>query len=144
VKLPDTLVINEVKYVREDGAQKIPASPGMLASSGISALSQIQVSPKISAVVPTKKQIVLLKCGWVVVGDVEKTVTEIIINNCSVIWGTSKRSGQLAKLAREGINSNTEIDPCPPLVVHPLSVVFYMNVNEENWKRTNVNEESWE
>jgi hypothetical protein len=102
---PNTLMIDDVEYVRA-GSQKV---------------------------VPTKKQIVVLQRGWVVVGDVEKTETEVLINNCSVIriWGTSKGLGELAEA---GANSKTKLDPCPPITVHPLSVVLYMNVNESNWK----------
>ncbi len=80
----------------------------------------------------TTKQIVVLQRGWVVIGDVEKTETEVRINNASVIrvWGTSKGLGEIAE---GGKTSKTILDPCPPLVVHPLSVVLYMNVNMEKW-----------
>ena len=101
---PNTIKIDEVEYIRADQAQ----------------------------VVPTTKQIVVLQRGWIVIGDVEKTETEVKINNCSVIrvWGTSKGLGELAE---NGATSNTKLDPCPPVTVHPLSVVLYMNVNEEKW-----------
>jgi len=68
----------------------------------------------------------------VVIGDVEKTEADLRINNCSVIrvWGTSKGLGQIAE---EGPTDKTKLDPCPPVTVHPLSVVLCMNVNEEEW-----------
>ena len=102
---PQTIKIDEVEYIRADQTE----------------------------VIPTKKQILVLQRGWVVVGDVEKTETEVKINNCSVIrvWGTSKGLGELAE---KGPRGNTKLDPCPPVVVHPLSVVLYMNVNEDVWK----------
>jgi hypothetical protein len=80
----------------------------------------------------TKKQIVVLQRGWIVVGDVEKTETEVLINNCSVIrvWGTSRGLGQIAE---NGPTSTTKLDPCPPVSAHPLSVVLFMNVNESKW-----------
>ena len=102
---PETMMIDEVKYVRADSAK----------------------------VVPTKKQIVVLQRGWIVVGDVEKTETEILINNCSVIriWGTRKGLGEIAE---NGPTDKTKLDPSPAIIVHPLSVVLFMNVNESNWK----------
>lgn len=83
-------------------------------------------------VAQTTKQIVVLQRGWVVIGDVEKTDSEIKINNCSVIriWGTSNGLGEIAE---NGPTSKTKLDPCPPIVVHPLSVVLFMNVNERKW-----------
>ena len=101
---PNTIKIDEVEYVRADKAQAIP----------------------------TKKQIVVLQRGWIVVGDVEKTETEVRINNCSVIrvWGTSRGLGEIAE---NGATDKTKLDPCPPVIAHPLSVVLCMNVNESNW-----------
>ena len=101
---PKTLKIDEVEYVRSDSVN----------------------------VPHTTKQIIVLQRGWVVVGDVEKSETEIKINNCSVIrvWGTSQGLGEIAS---NGPTKNTKLDPCPPIIVHPLSVVLYMNVNEGKW-----------
>ena len=101
---PNTIKIDEVEYIRADAI----------------------------TFAPTKKQIVVLQRGWVVVGDVEKTETEVKINSCSVIriWGTSKGLGEIAD---NGPTSKTKLDPCPPITAHPLSVVFYMNVNEDKW-----------
>lgn len=102
---PKTMQINDIEYVRKDAVD----------------------------FAETKKQIIVLQRGWVVVGDVEKTEQEIKITNCSIIrvWGTSKGLGELAE---NGATSKTKLDPCPSIVVHPLSVVLYMNVNESNWK----------
>ena len=103
---PNTIKIDEVEYVRSDSFE----------------------------VVPTTKQIIVLQRGWVVVGDVQKTETEVYINNCSIIriWGTSKGLGQIAE---NGPTDKTKLDPCPPVIVHPLSVVLYMNVNESAWSQ---------
>jgi len=101
---PNTLKIDEVEYVRADSVK----------------------------VAPTTKQIVVLQRGWIIVGDVEKNETEVCINNCSVIriWGTSKGLGEIAE---NGPTSKTKLDLCPNVIVHPLSVVLYMNVNESKW-----------
>lgn len=102
---PNTIKIDEVEYIRADSAQ----------------------------FAQTTKQIVVLQRGWVVVGNVEKTETEVKINNCYVIriWGTSKGLGEIA---RNGPTSKTKLDECPPVTVHPLSVVLYMNVDEDKWQ----------
>jgi len=101
---PITMKVNEVEYVRADSVN----------------------------VEPTKKQIVVLQRGWIVVGNVLKTEAEVKISNASVIrvWGTSKGLGEIAE---NGPTSNTKLDPCPAITVHPLSVVLYMNVNESKW-----------
>lgn len=101
---PETIKIDDVEYVRSDKVN----------------------------VVPTKKQIVVLQRGWIVVGDVSKTETEVSISNCSVvrIWGTSNGLGEIAE---NGPTSKTKLDPCPLVTVHPLAVVLYMNVNEDKW-----------
>lgn len=101
---PKTITIDEVEYIRADSVD----------------------------VKPTTKQIVVLQRGWVVVGDVHKEENEVKISNCSVIrvWGTSKGLGEIAE---NGPTSKTVLDSCPSLVVHPLSVVMYMNTNKGNW-----------
>ena len=101
---PETIRVDETEYVRADKTK----------------------------VVPTKKQIVVLQRGWVVIGDVDTSDTEVLINNCSVIrsWGTSKGLGEIAE---DGPTSKTKLDPCPPMIVHPLSVILRMNVNQSNW-----------
>lgn len=101
---PETIMIDEVKYVRADNVD----------------------------VTPTKKQIVVLQRGWVVIGDVGKDADEVTIKNCSIIriWGTSKGLGEIAE---NGATDKTKLDVCPDIIVHPLSVVLYMNVNMDKW-----------
>ena len=102
----NTISINDVLYVRADSITE--------------------------PVKPTKKQIVVLQRGWVVIGDVEKSAEEIKISNASVVrvWGTTKGLGELAE---NGATSKTVLDKCPPVIAHPLSVVLFMNVNESKW-----------
>ena len=80
----------------------------------------------------TKKKIVVLQRGWVVVGNVETTKDEVKISDCSVIrrWGTTEGLGELAE---KGPTSKTKLDKCPDIIAHPLSVVLYMSVNERIW-----------
>lgn len=82
----------------------------------------------------SKRQIVILQRGWVVIGlySVDKN-GECHLSDASVIrnWGTEKGLGQLAE---SGPLTNTKIDPCPDLHFHPLTVIARMEVNESNWK----------
>ena len=101
---PTTLKIDNVEYVRKDSIE----------------------------FKPSKKQIVVLQRGWIVVGDVYREENEVTISNCSVIrnWGTTKGLGEIAE---NGATAKTVLDKCPPVSVHPLSIVLCMNVNEEKW-----------
>lgn len=82
---------------------------------------------------PTKKQIVILNRGWVVIGDISEDKDEFILSNASVIrvWGTTKGLGELAE---NGPLTNTKLDPCPNVRVHKMVVVARMDVNEDKWK----------
>ena len=101
---PKTIQIDNVQYVRADSV----------------------------SVAATRKQIVVLQRGWIVVGDVEKTPEEVKISNCSVIrnWGTTKGLGEIAE---DGPTAKTVLDKCPDVMVHPLTVVMLMNINESKW-----------
>ena len=81
---------------------------------------------------PTKKQILVLQRGWVIVGDVSQESSMVSVSNCSVVrvWGTSNGLGELAE---NGPLSETVLDPCPPVQAHELSIVLRMNANESNW-----------
>lgn len=102
---PETIMIDDQQYVRADSVNQEP----------------------------TEKQIVVLQRGWIVVGNVHRTESEVRITDCSVIrvWGTSHGLGEIAK---NGPTSKTKLDPCPAVTAHPLSVVLYMNVNESKWQ----------
>ena len=81
---------------------------------------------------PTKKQILVLQRGWVIVGDVSQESSMVSVSNCSVVrvWGTSNGLGELAE---NGPLSETVLDPCPSTQIHELSVVLRMNLNESKW-----------
>lgn len=84
-------------------------------------------------ITPSKKQIVILNRGWVVVGDYSEKGDECTITDSSVIrvWGTTKGLGELAE---NGPLTNTKLDPCPNVYFHKMTMVARMNVNEANWK----------
>ncbi len=81
----------------------------------------------------TKKQIVVLQHGWVIVGDVTQNGDYLTIDNASVIrvWGTTKGLGEIAN---DGPTSKTKIDPCPTNTVHILTTVTRMDCNANNWQ----------
>ncbi len=80
----------------------------------------------------SKKQIVVLQRGWVIVGDVSQEGDYLTIDNASVIriWGTTKGLGEIAE---GGPTDETKLDPCPTNTVHVLTIVTRMNCNEDKW-----------
>ena len=80
----------------------------------------------------SKKQIVVLQRGWVIVGDVSQEGDYLTINNAFVvrIWGTTKGLGEIAE---NGPTSKTKLDPCPKNTVHILTTVTRMDCNPSNW-----------
>lgn len=108
-----TITVNGEKYVSEADFKK--ASKGKVTSS--------------------RKQIVILQRGWVVVGDysINKEKNECTLTDAAVIrvWGTEKGLGQLAE---SGPLEKTKLDPCGTVRFHPLTTIARMDVNETNWK----------
>jgi hypothetical protein len=82
---------------------------------------------------PTKRQIVILNRGWVVVGEYSEKGDDCTLSNASVVrvWGTTKGLGELAE---NGPLANTKLDPCPNVHFHKMTMVARMDVNESNWK----------
>jgi hypothetical protein len=82
---------------------------------------------------PTKKQIVILNRGWVVVGNYSEKGDECTLTEASVIrvWGTTKGIGELAE---NGPLTNTKLDPCPNVHFHKMVMVARMDVNEDKWE----------
>ena len=108
-----TIEVNGEKYVSEADYKKV--------TKGIA--------------VPTKKQIIILQRGWVVVGDysINKEKDECTLTNAQVIrkWGTSNGLGQLAQT---GKLADTILEIASDMHFHPLTVVARIDVNEANWK----------
>ena len=75
----------------------------------------------------SKRQIVILQRGWIVVGDVEQVGNKMVVNGASVIrrWGTTNGLGQLA-LA--GPTKETILDACGTVTAHELAVIATIDV----------------
>jgi len=105
----ETINVNGKKYVLESDMKKAKNLPA------------------------TRKQIVILNRGWVVVGDYHEDKEFGVIENASVIrvWGTTAGIGELAE---KGPLPNTKLDPCPTVRVRKGTEVFRLDVNEEKWE----------
>ncbi len=84
-------------------------------------------------VAPSKKQIVILNRGWVVIGNYYEKGDECTLTDASVIrtWGTTKGLGELAE---NGVQSATKLDPCPNIHFHKMTMVARMDVNSSKWE----------
>lgn len=84
-------------------------------------------------IVPTKKQIIILNRGWVVIGNYSEKGDECTLTDASVIrkWGTSNGIGELAE---KGKLADTVLDPTPNVHFHKMTMVARIDVNEANWK----------
>ena len=82
---------------------------------------------------PTKKQIVILNRGWVVIGNYSEKGDDCTLTDASVIrvWGTTKGLGELAE---NGVQTNTKLDSCPNVHFHKMTMVARMDVNETKWQ----------
>lgn len=81
----------------------------------------------------TKKQIVILQRGWVLVGDYAEKGEECTLADASVIriWGTKKGLGQLAL---EGPLPDTKLDPCGTARFHKGAVIARLDIHSpEKW-----------
>jgi hypothetical protein len=80
---------------------------------------------------PSKRQIVVLNRGWVVVGDYSEKEEDCMLSNASVIriWGTTKGLGELAE---NGPTSSTKLDACPNVHFHKMTMVARMDVVATN------------
>jgi len=81
----------------------------------------------------TKKQIVVLNRGWVVMGDYSEEGDTCVLTNASVIrrWGTTKGLGELAE---NGKLEETVLDSCPDIRFSKLTMGARMDVNMMAWK----------
>lgn len=108
-----TITVNNEKYVSENDYK--------------SALKKGNITP-------SKKQIVILNRGWIVVGNYSEKGDNCTLTDASVIriWGTTKGLGELAE---SGPLTNTKLDPCPNVHFNKLTMVARMDVNETNWNK---------
>jgi len=99
----------------------------------IDGIKYVKASSVRSPLKLSKKKIVILQRGWVVVGDFSKNGAHCMLTNSSVIriWGTRKGLGELAL---EGPKEGTKLDPCGTCEFHELNIVAMMNIaNPEKW-----------
>jgi hypothetical protein len=75
------------------------------------------------------KQIVIAQRGWVFIGEVTRSESEVVIEGAAVVrrWGTTAGLGQLAE---KGPTADTRLDPCPTVRIHPLAIVATMDCAE--------------
>lgn len=74
-----------------------------------------------------KREIVILQRGWIMVGNVTKQGSDIVMDNTSLIrrWGTTTGLGQLALT---GPTKDTILCACGRVRVHELAVVARIEV----------------
>jgi hypothetical protein len=77
-------------------------------------------------------KICVLQRSWIVVGDVTRTPELITIRNARVIrrWATKKGLAELVN----GPNKETILDDPADIEMHPLMVVYTIDVNQDKWK----------
>ena len=102
---------------------------------GVKYVSEADYNKKHSTVSPSKIKIAILQRGWVAIGrySVDKN-GDCHLDNAKIIrtWGTTKGLGEIAE---GGPTASTKIDECPPISFHPMTAVYLMDVNEENWNK---------
>ena len=103
---PDTLMIDDVKYVRSDMVSEAKGD----------------------------YKIVILQRGWIMVGKFERNGSDCKLHNASVIrsWGTTNGLGEIAK---NGPTPNTKLDRCNGVVEFDyLTVVAAIACEEKSWQ----------
>lgn len=80
------------------------------------------------------KQIVILQRGWIFVGDMVREGNECLLTNAATIrnWGTTKGLGEIAE---GGPTPSTNLDPCPEVRFHYLTMVGQIACNEKAWNK---------
>jgi hypothetical protein len=106
---PQSLMVNDVKYVRED----------CLPISNKNLLKDIRI--------------VILQRGWVAVGHFHQNDSDCTLEVASIIrrWGTTKGLGEIIS----GPNSDTVLDPCGTLRFHELAIVATMDCEAPKWEK---------
>jgi hypothetical protein len=77
-----------------------------------------------------KKQIIIAQRGWVFLGKVEQSGSNVIITDCFNVrrWGTTKGLGELAT---QGPTANTVLDPTGRVTLHELSIVARIDITTD-------------
>ncbi len=80
-------------------------------------------------------QIVILQRGWVFVGSLEKSGSNMKLKNAATIrvWGTSKGLGEIAS---DGPTSSTKLDKIKEEVsFHELTVIAMLKCEDSKWEK---------
>jgi len=103
---PKTLMVNDVKYVREDSMN-------------------LNLSKDI--------RICILQRGWVAVGRFIQKDSDCVLETASVIrrWGTSNGLGELIS----GPLPDTTLDKCGTLRFHELAIVATLDCEAGKWEK---------
>ena len=107
---PQTMMIDSVKYVREDSV-KVSCDSG-----------------------PKDLRIVVLPRAWNIIGEYSEKDGKVTVANASIIriWGTTKGLGQLAK---DGPTKNTVLDPTyGDVSVLESNILFTIKCEQKLWK----------
>ena len=103
---PESLMIDEVKYVRAD---------------------------TVNQDLKGDLKIVILQRGWIMIGRLTRTGSDCVLSNASTIrrWGTTNGLGELAN---EGIKKDTILDKCYGEVQFDyLTVIATIDCKEAVW-----------
>jgi len=106
---PETMMIDEVKYVRADSVAE----------------TRNEIKGEL--------YLVVLQRGWVAVGNREVADNgDYRLKNCAHVrvWGTTKGLGEIAEL---GPTVKTVLDKCPPIEYHPMTAIMHIKCREEKW-----------
>jgi hypothetical protein len=78
-------------------------------------------------------QIIVVKLGWVLVGNPEAKPEHLVLNNASVVrrWGTTKGLGELAF---DGPQKSTVLDKCGHVQLQWDAVLFRIDCESSKWK----------
>ena len=104
---PQSVMVNDVKYVREDSVR-----PDKNLSKDV--------------------RIVILQRGWVAVGRFEQDGSDCQLKDASIIrvWGTTRGLGEIIS----GPTSSTKLDSCGTLRFHELAIVATMDCEVSRWE----------
>jgi hypothetical protein len=106
---PETMMIDDVKYVREDS-----------------------ISPSRNEI-KGELYIVVLQRGWVAIGNRRMVGNgDYHLDNCAHIrvWGTTKGLGEIAL---GGPTAKTVLDMCPPIEYHPMTAIMHIQCKGDKW-----------
>lgn len=78
-------------------------------------------------------RIVILQRGWVMVGAFAKNGADCKLTHANVVrvWGTTRGLGEIAA---DGPKPGTQLDPCPEIQFHELTVIATIKCEVTKWR----------